>query len=251
MLKRKVVVSQSGITAGQMQDFWRMVGDGTLDGEVLAYVLTNIGRLRKEALAGDFLTPTRARKIMGKNFFGQEEAEKLFGVKPSDEEQAVLARIPFTEEELKEARDTHILAAVFPLSLLQIKEKAEHLFYKQDWYQDQAFAKEQGKAEWALVHKDIVPDSANETWDNQQTLLQLNEEVPAVRVMAYAVIGHCLATGERLLPSIYARCKDFSSGGCRVGLGGFDSGGLGVDGWRGGGARSGVGLASARKVQSS
>ena len=65
--------------------------------------------------------------------------------------------------------------------------------------------------------------------------------------MVYTIIGHFLATGERLFEDIYVRCSDVDSVGYRVVVGGFGSNGLGVDGhWddcRGGG----VGVASARK----
>lgn len=203
-------------------------------------------------LSGGFQPTTSqemARQVMGRNFFGVEEAIRHFKVRPSEKDMEALDQIPFTQDELQQAKDTHLLVAVFPLSLLQIKEKAENLFHMQDWYNNQTFAKEQGKSEWVLVRRDIVANSLAKTWQGQQKLLNEDEEVPFVRVMAYAIIGHCLATGERLFPSVYARCKDLSSDGDRVGLGGFDSDGLLVSYWSGVGVSSDVGLASDRKVR--
>lgn len=68
-MKRKVVVGQSGITAGQMKDFWRMVNDGTLDGNVFDYILTHITEIREEAFDGNFVTETRALSILGERRF--------------------------------------------------------------------------------------------------------------------------------------------------------------------------------------
>ena len=65
----------------------------------------------------------RAREIMGKNFFGIEEAVQDFGVHPSETQLAALAQVPFTEEVLQSHKDTHILVAVFPLSILDIRGK--------------------------------------------------------------------------------------------------------------------------------
>jgi hypothetical protein len=63
MSKKNIVVVESGIRASRMQDFWRMVGDGTIDGQIIDYVLDNIGDIRKKA--GSILTLTRAINILG------------------------------------------------------------------------------------------------------------------------------------------------------------------------------------------
>ena len=192
----------------------------------------------------------RAREIMGRNYFGIEEAIRHFGVNPSRQQLAALAEVPFTEATLEECKNTHVLAAVFPLSILEIRGKIlgnQRLFYNQDWYNRESFAKDRREAEWHLVRKTPVPNSTGKTWNEQQALLAKNEETPTARVMVYTIIGHFLATGERLFENIYVRCSDVVSSGCRVYVGGFASVGLSVsDDW--GGGRSGsVGLASARK----
>ena len=46
--------------------------------------------------------------------------------------------------------------------------------------------------------------------------------------MVYTIIGHYLATGERLFEHIYVRTSSVDSGGRRVGVGRFDSRGLDV-----------------------
>ncbi len=192
----------------------------------------------------------RAREIMGCNYFGVEEAIRHFGVNPSKQQLAALSEVPFTEATLEECKNTHVLVAVFPLSILEIRGKVERkLFYSHEdaWYNKQAFAKDNGEAAWHLVRKTPVPDSTSKIWNEQRVLLTKNDETPTARVMIYTIIGHYLATGERLFEHIYIRCLDVGSLGYRVFVGGFGSDGLFVSsGWdvvR----YDYIGLASARK----
>lgn len=193
---------------------------------------------------------SHARAIIGKNFFGVEEAIKHFGVNPSKQQLAYLAAVPFTEEVLRASKDTHILVAVFPMSILDIRGKVERkLFYSHDdaWYNKQAFAKDKGEVGWQLVRKVPIADSTNKTWNEQQALLSKDEETPKVQVVVYTIIGHFLATGERLFENIYVRCSDLDSDGNRVYVGRFGAGGLSVDCWRGDLRYGYIGLSAARR----
>lgn len=192
----------------------------------------------------------RAREIMGRNMFGIEEAIKHFGVNPSRQQLAVLADVPFTEAVLEACKDTHVLVAVFPMSILDIRGKAERkLFYSHEdaWYNKQAFAKDRGETQWTLVRKTPVDNSTSKTWDEQQALLGKDDETPTARVMVYAIIGHYLNTGERLFENVYVRCSDVDSDGRRVLVGSFGSDGLGVGHYWDGNRDSDIGLSSARK----
>ncbi|MEK7209601.1 MAG: hypothetical protein AAB670_01610 [Patescibacteria group bacterium] len=194
----------------------------------------------------------RAREIMGYNFFGVEEAIRHFGMNPTRQQTTILSEIPFSEVMLEQHKNSHILVAMFPLSILEIRGKVvqdQRLFYEQDWYNKQAFAKEKGETGWQLVRKTPVNDSTSKTWQEQQALLGNNEETPTARVMVYATIGYFLSTGERLFEEVYVRCSDLDSGGDRVGVGVFDGSGLDLsyswDGFRGGS----LGLAASLKFQ--
>jgi len=190
-----------------------------------------------------------ARAIMGTNFFGIEEAIKHFGVNPSKQQLAYLTEVPFVEEVLKSCKDTHVLVAVFPMSILDIRGKVERkLFYSHDdaWHDKQAYAKYKGEVGWHLVRKVPVADLTNKTWDEQQALLSKDEETPNVQVMVYTIIGHFLATGERLSQNIYLRCSSLGSDGYRVIVGIFDPKGLIVDDWSDG-RHGDIGLSAARK----
>jgi len=169
----------------------------------------------------------RAREIMGKNFFGVEEAIQYFGVNPTYTQTLVLSEIPFSEEVLQKAKDTHVLVAVFPLSVLEIRGKVDSkLFYDQSWYNKESFAKERGEASWQLVRKTPVDNSTSKNWQEQLTLINEEDEVPTAQVMVYTIIGHYLATGERLFEHIYVRTSSVVSDGYRVRVGLFGSDGL-------------------------
>ena len=68
----------------------------------------------------------RARFI-GIPMFGIQESIKHFDVKPTEVQLATLSVIPFSEEELWEVKDTHILVATLPLSIDPL-EKISFLF---------------------------------------------------------------------------------------------------------------------------
>ena len=196
------------------------------------------------------MTQKLARAI-GIPVFGIEEAVQHFGVKPTRAQLSALAEIPFTEAELRECKDTHVLVAVFPMSIIEIRGKVpanQRLFCDQDWYNKESFAKDRGEAAWHLVRKTPVTNSTSKTWDEQQALLAKDGETPTARVMVYTIIGHFLATGERLFENPYVRCLGVDSDGRRVYVGDFVSSGLSVSGGWGACRFSSIGLASARKL---
>lgn len=195
----------------------------------------------------------RAREIMRRNMFGVEEAIQHFGINPSKQQLDVLADVPFTEAVLEGCKETHILVAIFPMSILDIRGRVskedQNLFYNQDWYNKETFAKKRGEVEWQLVRKTLVENSTSKSWDEQQTLLAINEEVPMARVMIYTITGHYLATGERLFENTYVRCSDLASVGARVCVGGFRRDGLNIYNFWVVICRASLGLASSLKFQ--
>lgn len=166
----------------------------------------------------------RASEIMGKNFFGIDEAIKHFSVNPSSKQIVALSRIPFSEAVLEQSRDTHILIAVFPLSIPEIRENNPKLFYESEW-----FAKEPIEVNWQLVRKTPVDNSLYKEWFQQKSLISEDDEVPTAQVMVYTIIGHFLATGERLFKRVYVRTSIVGSGGYHIYIGYFDTKGLCVN----------------------
>ena len=190
----------------------------------------------------------RARKIMGRNFFGIEEVIKHFGITPTSEQLALLAEVSFPEAVLEESKNTHVLVAVLPLSILKIRSKVDsRLFYDQSWFNKEHFAKESITPSWQLVRKTPVDNSTSKNWQEQQTLVAKDDEVPSAQVMVYTIIGHYLVTGERLFERIYVRTSSVDSDGDHVDVGYFDSDGLIVSHYWDGFRNDGLGVSSARK----
>lgn len=189
----------------------------------------------------------RAREIMGRDFFGIKEAIQYFGVNPTYQQTFVLSEIPFSEEALQKAKDTHVLVAVFPLSIFEIHGKVNSkLFYDQSWHNKESFAEERGEASWQLVRKTSVDNSTSKNWQEQQALIPKEDEVPTVQVMVYTIIGHYLATRERLFEHIYVRTS-VGSGGRHVYVGHFASDGLFVSYYWDDLRDADLGVSSARK----
>ncbi len=238
------------------QRLWGAIGDNAE--EVAARINTdpafvaNIARLMVNGGYEPSTSQKLAREIMGKNFFGIEEAIKHFGVNATKQQLAYLAEVPWSEEVLSSCKDTHVLVAVFPLSILDIRGHARKqydrtLFYSQDWYDKQAFAKDKGEVGWQLVRKEPIANSTSKTWNDQQALLSKDEETPTAQIVVYTMVGHFLATGERLFEKIYVRCVDLGSDGLRVIVGNVDAKGLSVDGWSAGYPIDSIGVSAARK----
>jgi hypothetical protein len=117
----------------------------------------------------------RAKEIMTRNMFGVEDAVRHFGVNLTRQQTAALSKIPWSEATLEQCRETHVLVAVFPLSIIEIRSKGK-LFYNQSWYNKEPFANDRGDGSWQLVRKTAVDNSTNKTWQEQQALFASNEE---------------------------------------------------------------------------
>ena len=190
----------------------------------------------------------RARRIMGKNFFGIEEAIKYFGINPTQRQLVALSQIPFCKEVLERSKETHVLVVVFPLSILEIRGKSHTGMFRDDqtWFNDESFAKEPGEIGWQLVCKTSIGSASEANWNKEtKILLGDDNEVPIAQVVVYTIVGHYLATGERLFEEYCVQTKSIDSDYMRVYVGNFDRRGLFIHGARE--PRIAMGVASARK----
>jgi hypothetical protein len=173
-----------------------------------------------------------ARDIMGKNFFGVEEGMMHFSIDPTERELAALATIPFAPETLTACKDTHLLVAIFQLSVNDIMAKTSswktEMFRDRgvnSWARKQRFAEREGGAGWWLVRKTPLPGSSGKTFEEQQGTFPGEEVIPFARVLLYAIFGYCLKTKEHLFETQYVRCADLCSrSGEHVYVGGFGDG---------------------------
>jgi hypothetical protein len=152
----------------------------------------------------------RARRIMGRNYFGIEEAVRHFGAKPSAQDIATLFEIPFTGETLTKCTDSHVLVAVLPVSIDDIYAKVGPQFFCEGTYcyGSNEVTADCGHASWQLVRKALRPEWDWKTWEEQEALLPKGEQTAPARTMVYTMVGQCLATGERLFPLQRVRCAD-------------------------------------------
>jgi hypothetical protein len=132
---------------------------------------------------------------------------------------------------LRQSKDTHILVAIFPLSILEIRDRVENnLFYNHEaaWYNEQFFAKERGEVKWQLVRKTPVAKSTSKNWQEQQALFSKDDKAPTAQAMVYTIIGYLLSTNWRLVERKYARTSSVDSNGNRVYVTDVGLDGLGI-----------------------
>ncbi len=124
--------------------------------------------------------------------------------------------------------------------------KGEAIFYDQDWYNDEEFAKKPLKAGFGLPTREVIPDSLSKKWGEQQALLLSEERRREPIEVAWDAILYYAATGKKVLEKTWDWTDSSTSDGSLVRVGGFDSDGLGVNDWGPEGSRSNVGVCPSR-----
>lgn len=131
----------------------------------------------------------RAKEIMGRNFLGRREIEKAFGIKINPES---VPEIPFSREDLERANELNQFLILRidempngePLTVGEmnkllkgkVNDGGKTLFYDDGsgniedsgWYKNEDFiTKEVPKLSWALVSKEIIPNSSSKNYLEQ------------------------------------------------------------------------------------
>jgi hypothetical protein len=119
------------------------------------------------------------------------------------------------------------------------------------WYKNEKFAnKVTLKLRWYLLLKDIVPNSENKTFEEQQALLPGEYEVPSAVAETAKNLFVFQKTGSHANPNRYARTADLDSDRYRVGVGCCGAEGVGVYYWSDDDRRVGsVGVSASRKFE--
>jgi len=225
-----------------------------------------------------------AREIFGKDFLGPEAIKTTYGVELTSDELQEIENIPFTREELEQAKQLGMMLVLrVPrlgegknekhLTIDQIREKfsggdalgdpkkkKKKMFYRSKgdgWFDKEKFALEgTPKLGWGLVMKSVLPDSLSKNWDQQEEVLknwakQNNIDPTLVKrrrpvEIAYDTFLYYGENKETLLEDKWDWSGVQSSGGYFVGVGYFDSGGLGVRSGSRGRAGSTLGVCPSR-----
>ena len=120
------------------------------------------------------------------------------------------------------------------------------IFWDQDWYDNEVFAKAQMPGGYALPTKEVLSTSTNTTWNDQVSLLEQGEERRKAVETTWDLILHYASTGQRLLPDKYDWGESQSSDGDRVCVGSFGQEGVGVNRWHPDSSGPNVGVCPSR-----
>lgn len=177
------------------------------------------------------ITIERAKKIFGIWFLGPDEidaiADKL-GVSSTESGKYVIPEITFSEEELQQKKDTHLLILTIPflktsngkISINYLRtlfgfdpDVNEPCFYNQDWYINEDFARicnlELG---WHLLRKGIIEESRGKHSTN---ILKL----PSALLLTYTFFAFWLSSGITLFANDFIWCSDQDSNGDQIYVG--------------------------------
>lgn len=152
----------------------------------------------------------RARRILGANFHGPDEVERLFGVRYSDVEIAALTKVPYEDWMLRRLPSECILFPGFPLSLLDMRERTSgRLRFPRCW-EHESFASDPCIAlGWHLLYPiKKTHFGSNVSLRDQERYLRRNEYVPPARLISLGIALHGRASGERLLNDILLYAGD-------------------------------------------
>ncbi len=165
----------------------------TADGKVVARIDTGradeaLHQVIEFSVLHDFaefskaVSEQEAREILGTDFLGVEEVEKALMTRIDRNK---VPEIPWTEEELQKAKllgeylvlrmDKDAAGASFTMQNLQQKLQRDFdangkgkIFYDTDWYKGEDFFKKDApNVKWALVKKEVIPDSTSKNYLQQ------------------------------------------------------------------------------------
>lgn len=139
-----------------------------------------------------------AREIMGPNMCGVGESVEYFKLSPSQEQIRLYTQVPWSEDTLEEAKETHFLVAVFPISIVKMSDLHGRLLntdtWPRAWILGCPFAERPGETGWHLVRKTPLEGSLGLPFADQKRLLGVREFIPSAQVMIYTVIAHFKTT---------------------------------------------------------
>lgn len=181
------------------------------------------------------MTILEAKKIMAPHFIGPEELHAVranLHITSPQVSEAIFPAIPWSEEKLRKVRLSHLLIFGVPtaadgekLTLLKMRSylgieptDSEPCFYNQDWYQNEAFARDTTlDLRWYLIRKSVVEKSRGKDPGELAKRLESGESLPSAVLTAFAFFAYFFATGgEKLWEHDFVWCSDLDGNGNRV-----------------------------------
>lgn len=174
-----------------------------------------------------------AKQIFGQNFLGIEEIESIadkLGLYYNKEIMKRFADIPYSQEELLQKKDTHVLFFVqnksnqkdLKISINYLKSilgsdpsESEPCFYNQDWYIKEQFANQCNvDSGWYLLRKSLIETSRGESPDKSNLA-----RYPSALLVTYAYFVFKILHGISLYDNDYVWCSDTDEAGDQVYVG--------------------------------
>lgn len=184
------------------------------DDENLRLVYADWLEERGDPLAAAIRMEAQAVQIMGgrRHVRGALDVEEHYEVCYTPEQSLQLQRIPFNATTLRRCKETHVLVAGYPFSLMDIFRKFFPSIYGWElpWYWDRPFACEHRVCiRWYLIRKDPLGNSTSRQWNRQLALLSANEGVPRACELVHAGLLCNWPKANIFLPHFNrVRCSD-------------------------------------------
>jgi hypothetical protein len=171
----------------------------------------------KQNLVPEAAIHAKARRILGRNFFGLKEVQRIHRriLEPS-----LYARIPFSEATLRQCCQTHDLRSYSPVDFIDQFPRRDRA--------KRAAHRSRVPDRWLLLRKAAVPGTPGLLYAEQRSLLSASEVVPLACEMAYMATLAWWTHRERVLPNGFLYCGDRLTSDCRMVIG---NNGLVVDLW--------------------
>ncbi len=154
---------EAGKFLSRLATWLRLMTETGLLEEAFQHVISNTESRRLlvkfwNRLFVEFPSYEQAKEIMGQNFVGLERVKEYFGIDPTPDQYFKYAQIPYSIKTLQSLRDTHILVAVFPISIFEMMEKHPKLFDVEGINSrysspNELFIRDQGRCQWMLLNK--------------------------------------------------------------------------------------------------
>ncbi|MCP4665315.1 MAG: hypothetical protein GY849_03025, partial [Deltaproteobacteria bacterium] len=164
----------------------------------------------------------KAKAIMGRWMAAPSDVERHFGIAYSPRELKKLSRIPWAEDVLKDAAKTHVLFPGYPLTVVDLCEKAHSSFLGSDsldWYRSKRFtSRKTVDLRWHLIRKETRQFGAG-TYGDHVAGLNRAEELPRAVEVAYLIALFDHVARVDLFTETVVHCADQTKAGYHAGVG--------------------------------
>jgi len=220
----------------------------------------------------DELPVVVARSVLGRHFFGADEWRPTYGIRLGQHTHkhglttfpwgldVLHARCPFTPG--RKVCETHFAFLGLPrfrghpFTIARYREvwlnhdqpRFQPNRRNFSWEREPFSARATCSLRWYLMPLNVWTVSRGKTYEEQVAMMPVEYEVPLAVEEVTKLILYFMRTRSYLDPEAFARCRELTSDGDRVLVGGFDQTGIAVSSWTDDYQAWSMGLALSRKV---